>query len=133
MNENENAEEGEGGREKAYSYNILRFASVAKVPVSNCVIALSYSCLNQQTWWGWGVAEHMWERANGRACSWVIERSCGCVRVRACVCTCVSQKCVVCAYDRNINDICVHYQQLKLLFLHSFANMHCARDGCKLS
>ena len=93
MNENENAEEGEGGREKTYSYNIWSFASNAKVPVSNCVIALSYSRLSQQTWWGGGFAEGMWERANGRVCSWVVVRSCGCV----------SQKCVVCAYYRNIN------------------------------
>lgn len=37
--------EREGGGVKDYSYNPVSFVSNENVPVSNCVMALSYRCL----------------------------------------------------------------------------------------
>lgn len=60
-------------REKAYSYNRLRFESDSKVLVPNCVIALSFRYLNQSAEGRGGrVAENVWEReVGGCAFVWV--------------------------------------------------------------
>ena len=64
---------GEREREKVYSYNIKRFESDEKEPVSSCAIALSFRYLSQQR----DVEEEL-RKMCGRE-RWAGVRSCGCV------------------------------------------------------
>lgn len=100
--EKENAEEGVWGRENVHSYNFVSFASDAKVPVSNCVMALSHRDLT-------------WKKRCGKLCGRETKGcarcvfvgafvGCAFVRVRADACAWgVSQTCVVCVHDHNID------------------------------
>lgn len=96
---------GSEGERRLNSYNVVSFESVSKAPVSSCVIALPCRSLNQQR----AVDEELQKmcgRESERMRVCVFVGGCAFVWVRVDACARVSQKCGVCVYDRNINNMC---------------------------